>query len=134
MTKPDTELNLYILLAEDNPVNQMVTGKLLEQLGCQYIVVGNGVECLDRLKDDQYDLILMDCLMPEMDGLETTGKIRASGGHCADIPIIALTAKARAADEQACLDAGMNGYIDKPVSLERMRNLLSEWAERIRGS
>lgn len=89
MTKPDTELNLYILLAEDNPVNQMVTGKLLEQLGCQYIVVGNGVECLDRLKDDQYDLILMDCLMPEMDGLETTGKIRASGGHCADIPIIA---------------------------------------------
>lgn len=134
MTKPDTELNLYILLAEDNPANQMVTGKLLEQLGCQYIVVGNGVECLDRLKDDQYDLILMDCLMPEMDGLEAAGKIRASGGHCADIPIIALTARAQAADEQACLDAGMNGYIDKPVSLERMRNLLSEWAERIRGS
>lgn len=134
MTMSGTELNLYILLAEDNPVNQMVTGKLLEKLGCHYVVVSNGLECLDSLKNDQYDLILMDCLMPEMDGLETTRKIRASGGHCADIPIIALTAKAMAADEQACLDAGMNDYIDKPVNLERMKNLLSEWAEKIRGS
>ncbi|MFK0573885.1 response regulator [Endozoicomonas sp.] len=134
MTKPSTELNLYILLAEDNPVNQLVTGKLLEKLGCSYVVVGNGHECLDCLKDDHYDLILMDFLMPEMDGLEATRKIRASGGHCADIPIIALTAKAMTSDEQACLDAGMSDYIDKPVSLERMKTLLSGWAEKIRGS
>lgn len=134
MTKLSTELDLYILLAEDNPVNQMVTGKLLEKLGCNYVVVSNGNECLDRLKNDHYDLILMDCLMPEMDGLEATRKIRSSGGHCADIPIIALTAKAMTSDEQACMDAGMSDYIDKPVSLERMKKLLSEWAERIRGS
>ena len=131
MATPDTSLGLNILLAEDNPVNQMVTGKLLEKLGCRHVVANNGVECLERLKDDQFDLILMDCVMPEMDGLEATRRIRASSGHCAEIPIIALTANAMESDRQTCLDAGMNDYADKPIDMERMKQLLADWARKI---
>ncbi|MGB0359935.1 MAG: response regulator [Endozoicomonas sp.] len=127
----DTNLGLSVLLAEDNPVNQMVTGKLLEKLGCRYVVANNGVECLKCLKDDQFDLILMDCIMPEMDGLEATRRIRASSGHCAKIPIIALTANAMASDRQICLDAGMDDHADKPIDMERMRKLLSDWTRKI---
>ena len=121
-------LNLNILLAEDNRVNQMVTGKLLKTLGCHCTIANNGVECLEYLQHNHYDLILMDCMMPELDGLEATRRIRANG---TDIPIIALTAKAMPVDEQACRDAGMDDYIDKPVSLERMKRILSLWADKI---
>ena len=126
-----SELNLNILLAEDNPVNQMVTGKLLKTLGCRYTIACNGLECIEYLQQDCYDLILMDCMMPELDGLEATRRIRAGAGDRPNIPIIALTANAMAADEQACRDAGMDDYIDKPVSLERMKRILFDWAEKI---
>ncbi|WP_067517533.1 response regulator [Endozoicomonas ascidiicola] len=131
MATPDTNLGLTILLAEDNPVNQMVTGKLLEKLGCHHVVANNGLECLKRLKDDQFDLILMDCVMPEMDGLEATRRIRASSSHCANIPIIALTASAMESDRQTCMNAGMDDYADKPIDMGRMKTLLTEWAQRI---
>lgn len=126
-----SELNLNILLAEDNQINQMVTGKLLKMLGCRCTIANNGVECLEYLQHNDYDLILMDCLMPGLDGLDATRRIRTRSDEKAAIPIIALTARAMAADEQACHDAGMDGHIAKPVSLEQMKSILSEWADRI---
>lgn len=122
---------LHILVAEDNPVNQMVVAKLLEKLGCSCAIVADGLECIEKLSRDRYDLVLMDCMMPELDGLEATRRIRASHSHCADIPIIAFSANAMDSDHQACLAAGMNEWVDKPVTMERMRELLSDWSARL---
>lgn len=122
-------LGLHILVAEDNKVNQMVVQKLLQKLGCSSAVANDGVECIDMLAKDHYDMILMDCMMPNMDGFEATQQIRASGN--ADLPIIACTAKAMDTDHQACLEAGMNDFIDKPVDMNRMKALLIHWAEQL---
>jgi CheY-like chemotaxis protein len=112
-----------ILLAEDNPVNQLVATKLLERQGYQVTVAANGAEVL-KLHSHQprpYDLILMDIQMPEMDGLETTQAIRhrelTSGEH---LPIIALTAHAMNGDRERCLAIGMDGYVSKPIRLDEL--------------
>ncbi len=123
---------LHVLVAEDNQVNQMVARKLLEKLGCSCAIAENGQECILMLAQDDYDLILMDCMMPELDGMEATRRIRASGSHCANIPIIAFTANAMESDQQACDDAGMDDFIDKPVNLERMSELLAKWARQLK--
>ena len=125
-------IGLHILLAEDNKMNQIVAKKLMDKLGCSYVIANNGVECLGILEAGHFDLILMDCMMPEMDGLEATRRIRASGSNYASIPIIAFTANAMPSERQDCLDAGMDDYIDKPVDLDRITNLLKEWAARLR--
>lgn len=101
-----------ILLVEDNTINQKVARLILSRLGYQADVANNGVEALQAIADQAYDLILMDCLMPEMDGFEATRRIRASG---ANLPIIAMTANAFAEDRAACLEAGMTDYLSKPV-------------------
>ncbi len=126
-----------ILVAEDNPVNQLIISKLLENLGCNYLVVSNGNEALDALRLSPYDLILMDCRMPEMDGYEATANIRRSETLESKIPIIALTANASKEDENRCKAAGMDAYLTKPVAktdLEKMlRRFISESA-KTRGS
>ncbi|MGB1271276.1 MAG: response regulator [Endozoicomonas sp.] len=127
-------IGLHILVAEDNPVNQMVVAKLLEKLGCSCAIAANGLECIERLSRDRYDLVLMDCMMPELDGLEATRRIRASHSHCAEIPIIAFSANAIESDHQACLAAGMNECVDKPVTMERMRELLEKWRVKLMSS
>jgi signal transduction histidine kinase/ActR/RegA family two-component response regulator len=106
-----------IMVVEDNPTNQLVIESVLVKQGIKVVLADNGLHCLDSLKKYPVDLILMDIQMPEMDGLETTSKIR--NGHAGKanrtIPIIAVTANAMAKDEQECLEAGMNDYMSKPI-------------------
>ncbi|TNE87127.1 MAG: response regulator [Deltaproteobacteria bacterium] len=107
-----------ILLAEDNATNRMVLRAMLGTLGCRVQVVENGVQAIDAVGRGRFDLVLMDCHMPDMDGFEATRAIVASG---ADVPVVALTASASDDVRQRCVDAGMADFITKPVSLERLR-------------
>ena len=115
-----------VLLVEDNQVNQMVGKRTLKKMGCTCTVAENGKLALQALEQDEFDLVLMDCQMPEMDGYEATRRIRASGKAYATIPIIAMTANAMKGDREKCLEAGMDGYIPKPVKLDAIHNALSE--------
>lgn len=130
--KESTQLGLHILVAEDNQMNQLVASKLLKKLGCTFQIANDGIECLEYLARQPYDLVLMDCMMPNMDGFEAASKIRASDESYANIPIIAFTASTLVEDLKACLDSGMNGYLDKPVNRDRMTEVLSEWAKQIK--
>lgn len=119
-----------LLLVEDNSVNQDVAKLMLNDIHLDAAVAGNGVEALKELcstsPKDRYTVILMDCQMPELDGYETTRKIRQgeAGEHHRNIPIIALTANAMKGDKQKCLDAGMNDYLSKPIDdLELLKKL-----------
>jgi len=110
-----------ILLAEDNLVNQTVAVRLLEKRGYAVVVVGNGRAALAALERDNFDLVLMDVQMPELDGFETTTAIRAkeqlTGAH---IPILAMTAHALKGDRERCIAAGMDGYLSKPIRVEEL--------------
>ena len=109
--------SLRILLAEDTPVNQALASRMLEKMGHAVVVAGNGVEALHALDQSSFDLILMDVQMPEMDGFDATRAIRErENGKMKHIPIIAMTAYAMAGDKERCLEAGMNGYIAKPIN------------------
>jgi signal transduction histidine kinase/CheY-like chemotaxis protein/HPt (histidine-containing phosphotransfer) domain-containing protein len=109
-----------ILFAEDNPTNQFVALQLLRGFDLQIDVVGDGLEAVRGASDFAYDVICMDMRMPEMDGLAATRAIRAMGGDLATIPIIALTANAFAEDVAACFEAGMTGFVAKPVRKETL--------------
>lgn len=116
--KENLDRDLRILLAEDNTVNQMVTQKMLSKLGYMADVVANGIEVMQALERQNYDVILMDILMPEMDGLEATRAIRI---RYPDGPkIIAMTAAALVGDREMCIAAGMDGYISKPTKIEEL--------------
>ena len=118
----DTEhLQLRILMAEDNLVNQKVAMSMLKRLGYKADVANNGLEVLQALKEKSYDVVLMDVQMPEMDGLETTHRIRDSGMNTR---IIAMTAHALEGDRDECLRAGMNEYLSKPIQMEELRKAL----------
>jgi CheY-like chemotaxis protein/HPt (histidine-containing phosphotransfer) domain-containing protein/anti-sigma regulatory factor (Ser/Thr protein kinase) len=119
---------LSVLLVEDNRTNQMVASALLEREGFQVDTAGNGFEALEAVENRSYDLILMDMMMPEMDGLQATRFIRTMPGACRTVPILALTANAFTEDRQACIDAGMTGFLAKPVSSERLAAALSDAA------
>jgi CheY-like chemotaxis protein/anti-sigma regulatory factor (Ser/Thr protein kinase) len=107
---------LSILVAEDNPVNQRLIRHLLEARGHHVAIAGDGETALDAWRGNPYDLILMDVQMPQVDGLEVTRRIRAEErSTSAHIPIIALTAHAMKGDSDQCLEAGMDGYISKPI-------------------
>jgi len=111
---------LRLLVAEDNPVNQRLTQLQLQKLGYQCAIASNGLEALEALERADYDVILMDCQMPEMDGYEATRRIR-SGNRCASIRIIAMTANAMEGDRIKCLDAGMDDYLSKPTRVVDLR-------------
>ncbi len=117
--------NLRILLAEDNPANQLVAKKILQRLGYNIDIVNNGEEALAVWFN--YDLILMDCQMPVLDGYSATKAIRAQQKPDQKILIVAMTANAMESDRQYCLECGMDEYITKPISIEGLRNLL-QWA------
>ncbi len=113
-----------ILLVEDNLINQEMALAILENMGLKADLAANGVEAVEAVEQKSYDLILMDIQMPEMDGFEATRIIR---GRFPSIPIIAMTAKALKGDAQACLDAGMNDYLSKPVQPEAVAEKIDQW-------
>ncbi len=115
-------VQLRVLVAEDNPVNQLLTVRLLEKEGHTVRIAGNGRVALQALDENDFDLVLMDLQMPEMDGFEATARIRArERTSSAHLPIIALTANAMVGDRERCLAAGMDGYVSKPVDIKRLR-------------
>ncbi|MBC8164721.1 MAG: response regulator [Bryobacteraceae bacterium] len=115
---------LRILLAEDNPVNERIAVRLLEKLGHKVRSVHNGLEALDALNQQPFDVIFMDVQMPLMDGIQCTQTIRANGGSAMHIPIIAMTAHAMQEHKQLCLDAGMDDYLTKPIVRDDLHSAL----------
>lgn len=112
---------MRILLAEDNPINQILAGKMLESFGYSCVLVENGKQALEKAESESFDLILMDVMMPEMDGLEATRQLRKSTKLQKQPYIIAVTANALKGDRELCLEAGMDDYITKPINLEALR-------------
>lgn len=115
-----------VLLVEDNPVNQLVAKGMLVKLGCEVIVAAHGAEALDLLEQRDFNLVLMDCNMPVMDGYEASRQIRRSG-RWSDLPIVALTANAMPEERERCRAAGMNDYLSKPFRREELAALLDQW-------
>ncbi|RQW79994.1 MAG: PAS domain S-box protein [Methanothrix sp.] len=124
------DLNLQVLLAEDNTVNQIVTRKMLWRLGLKADVAVNGLEVLEALAKRRYDVVLMDVQMPEMDGLEATRAIRRKWPSARQPSIIAMTASAMEGDREMCLEAGMDDYISKPIRLESLKTALEECSKQ----
>ncbi len=122
-------LSIRLLLAEDNIINQKVAQKTLQNLGYTVDVVSNGREAVHALEHTHYDLVLMDCQMPEMDGFEATAAIRAPDSKVLNrrIPVIAMTANAMAEDRDNCLQAGMDDYMSKPVKKDLIAGILTKW-------
>ncbi|MBV5339191.1 MAG: response regulator [Deltaproteobacteria bacterium] len=122
-------LGAHILLAEDNIINQKVALNILGKMGCRVDVVANGLEAVRALELREYDLVLMDCLMPVMSGLEATIAIRALDSHVRNriVPVIALTANAMRGDREICLQAGMDDYLTKPIVKPVLAAVLTKW-------
>lgn len=116
-----------VLLVEDNPVNRLMAASLLRRNGVDYEEAADGRQAVEAAARHAYDLILMDMRMPVMDGLDAARRIRDSGGPCADAPILALTANAGEADRRACMAAGMNDFLSKPLDENALRDALSRW-------
>jgi CheY-like chemotaxis protein len=121
---------IRILLAEDNRVNQLVTVKLLEAAGYRVDVAANGIEAVDAVRRSNYQVVLMDSSMPEMDGIEATRRIRKLAGEAATVPVIALTADALPGDRERYIEAGMSDYLPKPVRKAELLAMVDSWVAR----
>jgi PAS domain S-box-containing protein len=130
---PLREFNgLRILLVEDNIVNQKVGVRLLEKMGCRVDLAGNGLEAVEMVRQFPYQLILMDCQMPEMDGFEAARAIRQLEGEMKQVPIVALTAAATNEDRDRCLASGMNAYLTKPITMDDLAQAIEDWTKASR--
>jgi len=124
------QLSAKILLVEDNQINQMVAMKMLQKIGLKAVLANNGVEALAILKEQSFDLVLMDCQMPEMDGFDATTEIRKLDIKTRQeklLPVIAMTANVMSGDRERCLEVGMNDYIGKPVQRDLLETVLRKW-------
>ncbi len=121
---------LRILLAEDNVVNQKLALRLLQQMGYRADVASNGIEAIECVERQAYDLVLMDVQMPEMDGLEATRRITAKWSSGDRPRIVAMTANAMQGDREMCLEAGMDDYVTKPIRVDALVEALNNVAAR----
>ncbi len=121
-----------VLLVEDNAINQQVASGIIKRCGLQVDIASNGLQALETLGKNSYDLVFMDIQMPEMDGFETTRRIRSSedGTLPRAIPIVAMTAHAMQGDREKCLSAGMNDYISKPINKKELVDILEKWLQQ----
>ncbi|MEM9055847.1 MAG: ATP-binding protein [Pseudomonadota bacterium] len=126
--RSDAAADRHLLLVEDNAVNRKVAVAMLEQLGHAVTVAESGEAAIAAVERHRFDLILMDCQMPGMDGLEATRRLRASGS-ATDVPIVALTANAMTGDRERCLEAGMSDYMSKPFRSDDLRQMLARWLD-----
>jgi len=119
-----------VLVVEDHAVNRLLATRMLKKFGCEVAIAENGRIACERTEQESYDLVFMDCQMPEMDGFEATRTIRSreikTGRR---LPIVALTANAMREDRERCLDAGMDDYIPKPYSASDFERTLSRWCK-----
>lgn len=118
---------MQVLVAEDNRINQMVIQRILQRLGCQVDVVDKGTEAVQAVRAKHYDLVLMDLLMPEVDGLEAARQIRRQPAPASAVPIVALTASASSEVKAQCLAAGMDGFLSKPIDPQALRQSLERY-------
>lgn len=125
-------LDARILIAEDDPVSQMVAVRLLQRFGCRVDAVSNGEEVVAACQSETYDLILMDCQMPKIDGYEATRRIRQLAGPERLIPIVALTANVVGDEPAECINAGMDDYLTKPVRIDQLSSALSRHLSKSR--
>ncbi|MED5618922.1 response regulator [Ideonella sp. BN130291] len=118
-----------VLVADDDTMNRLVAVESLKYLGAQATAVNTGVEVLEAMAKENFDLLLLDVHMPDMTGIEATLRIRAQerASGARRLPIVALTASATAKDQQTCLDAGMDGVLTKPYRIEQLDQVLKEW-------
>ena len=123
----ETAKLIRILVAEDHVTNRQVMLRMLARLGFTADAVGNGVEAVAAITHSPYDIVLMDCQMPELDGYEATRQIRRAGGRFKSTPIIAVTANAMAGDREKCLASGMSDYMSKPVLAQTLATTLERW-------
>lgn len=121
------QYSISILLVEDNTVNQKVATMYFKRFGCAIDTANSGEIALEKLKNNAYDIIFMDCYMPEMNGYETTAGIRNSGLKWADVPIVAMTANATGGTEQKCIESGMNECLSKPVDRTKIQAILEKY-------
>lgn len=113
-----------VLVAEDNPSNQKLIAILLQKMGLEVTLADDGIEAVEKCDSEQFDIILMDMQMPNMNGYDATRKLRSEG---LKIPIIAVTANAMTGDEQKCMDVGCNGYLSKPIDRCKLDELVSRY-------
>ncbi|MCC2637811.1 MAG: signal transduction histidine kinase [Moraxellaceae bacterium] len=118
-----------VLVVEDNPVSQLMTAEMLKRMGCTVDVAGNGKEAVEALQARPYDVVLMDCEMPVMNGFDATRALRAHERECdgVRVPVVAMTASALKGDREKCLAAGMDDFLPKPVRLQDLRHMVEAW-------
>lgn len=126
-------LDLRVLVVDDNAVNRLIAVRMLERLGCEAVPVDGGRQAIEAATTQSFDLVLMDCSMPDVDGYQATARIREATPPFAHVHIVAMTANALAGDRERCLAAGMDDYMTKPMQLKRLETLLRDVATQLPG-